>query len=716
MRKLIPLIMVILLCSSLTLVLISSVFALDTTNLISYYGFGSDCSSDEHSTNDGVNNGATNTAGFIGNGCDFEKDETDYIIVDDLASDITGENGFSLCLWVKPESVDAIMMWQISGSGKYCYDNLIGASEIHQNFCYDGSGANAVSGADYTSDLGNWWFTCTVVDTNGVVFMYVNDTKVGVDASPSLNLVNLGSEFNFGSNTANANVWDGFLDEISVWDYNLTPDNISALYNNGNGLAYPLTEGGAGTTPSCTVSINETNPQSINYSWSSTPSGYVWWGLTINSINNSDLYNYTVTVGNKEVSGQSVSDFVEHYFNFNVGTNHYNASGEINVNITNNNASCVYNVSDWTYDFVNPTIDLQQDLIFINNSIHNITEGNTTSLPQLEINFTDGLLDGYIVEIWNLNTSTIVFNYTLEGITTTNYSFLLNSSWDDYTDSFSDFEGNEFLINLTVWDSHNAKIKSVREIDLDYNDDNILVDSEWVLYGEELKFGDKYTYFYLSENKYKIKLTFEETGNYHTFYINSSDIAFIEHSEYLGHIIFRKIKRYLDFEGNNIEDVDITEIDKDVYKVVVELKEASDEVEIEKSYGDLNVVASQQFFTINYIEEESLNTALLTSIDSHLNNIENYMAMFIGDINMLWYTIFTMFFLTLGLWAAMNYNSAFGIPSMLVGMVMLLRYIITYVQGEYWYFGSILVFFMFVGLWAIFNLKSIRNRLVFAKK
>ena len=46
----------------------------------------------------------------------------------------------------------------------------------------------------------------------------------------------------FGANTAGNQKLDGKLDEIGYWEKELVQSEITALYNGGAGLAYPLTE------------------------------------------------------------------------------------------------------------------------------------------------------------------------------------------------------------------------------------------------------------------------------------------------------------------------------------------------------------------------------------------------------------------------------------------------------------------------------------------
>ena len=99
---------------------------------------------------------------------------------------------------------------------------------------------DARSGVSIVTDV---WQMITIVyrpwagyGTNNVDF-YINGSLV---ASKPLSISSVGGNNMFiGSNGASNGVYDGLIDEVSIWNTDLSPSKITELYNAGAGKQYP---------------------------------------------------------------------------------------------------------------------------------------------------------------------------------------------------------------------------------------------------------------------------------------------------------------------------------------------------------------------------------------------------------------------------------------------------------------------------------------------
>lgn len=97
--------------------------------------------------------------------------------------------------------------------------------------------------------LGTWYFI-TVYSRNGKeIGISVNNGPFDT-ADTSINVPDTGASTVIGSTSydSSENYWDGRIDEVGIWGRKLSDQDISALYNSGNGLTY-VPAGSADNTP-----------------------------------------------------------------------------------------------------------------------------------------------------------------------------------------------------------------------------------------------------------------------------------------------------------------------------------------------------------------------------------------------------------------------------------------------------------------------------------
>jgi hypothetical protein len=233
---------------------------------------------DAHSTLDMTETGGTIAAttgpGGVGGARDFELDDTEYFTVADHADLSMGDFDFSLVAWARLEGPQ-------NPRGVLIYKGFDAAFEYSVIFDgYDNTGkfifriASATGVVNFTSvatdDFGvaagaTWYLVVARHDATA------NTIDIGVNAGTqtstaySFGCWDGSNAFNIGGSSEGVSL-DGMLSQVGVWKKKLTTDEITWLYNSGNGRSYadivaegavagqPLTKRLAGVIHTCGAS------------------------------------------------------------------------------------------------------------------------------------------------------------------------------------------------------------------------------------------------------------------------------------------------------------------------------------------------------------------------------------------------------------------------------------------------------------------------------
>ena len=246
----------LLIVMSLLVLMVGSVSGATIDNLVSYWKFdeASGDAIDAHGSYDGTTSGITyGVTGKI-NDC-FTFTSGDYVDMGDQA-DFEHTDGFSWSIWMKPTNTinaaavssffflmskneggtvdgDVMIFWDANNpfspdDGHLLFMITEGATDYA---CY--SNANS-----FTADT---WYHVVVTYDDATLKMYVDGvlqddeeslagSDVGTNAAP----------LRVCAHSATAFTFLGEADEVGVWDRALTQSEVTALYNSGNGLAYPF--------------------------------------------------------------------------------------------------------------------------------------------------------------------------------------------------------------------------------------------------------------------------------------------------------------------------------------------------------------------------------------------------------------------------------------------------------------------------------------------
>lgn len=255
-----------------------------TNKIIAYYSFDDiNITGDEiddisgngtNATNFGASSGAT---GKLNEGLDFNSAESDYVLPHpDIR--VGSNNNRAVNFWVKPDSISNSPTIFFYGTNNNNRDkwNVKFTSSGQIQLDTSGAGNSRLSDTGYIQ-TGQWQMI--TLQLNGTdlsnVEIFYNGTEVTYSDSNSgtINTVISGYNQRIGYNKhSGGSYYDGILDEMSVYNDDLTSSQIETLYNSGDGLnLYEITS----------PTIN-----AINFSWvTQTPNdlnfGNIWSGVNI---------------------------------------------------------------------------------------------------------------------------------------------------------------------------------------------------------------------------------------------------------------------------------------------------------------------------------------------------------------------------------------------------------------------------------------------------
>ena len=228
-------------------------------DLVSYYKLDESSGAviDTLGINNGTNYGAIpNVAGKIETAYDFETTESDYISLTEEGLRITGD--YTVNAWFKVESIgiaQTIMRKCGHHNGHTNYDLSVAATNKLQTLRYqshtgDGANCNSADALTSTSTIsaGVWYMGTVTFDASTKKFtLYFNGGEEdSVTTAYPVNCYNWAPQpgiiGGFKTSAISNDYFDGIIDEVGIWDKVLTPEEITDLYNSGDGLAYPFEE------------------------------------------------------------------------------------------------------------------------------------------------------------------------------------------------------------------------------------------------------------------------------------------------------------------------------------------------------------------------------------------------------------------------------------------------------------------------------------------
>ena len=266
------------------------------TDILAYWKFDNDSWAD--STGNGYNLTAVGTGVSIGNGiidgdASFSGDGT--FLTSDPNLPPSGLSQFSMAVWVKTTASNFdTFSSDPDGSGIQIATNWYGYASFGQ------VNGNNIGGP--TSGDGAWHFVVLTYNSTGSQTLYVDGNLAQQITAPSS--YNISVPFRF-----NASGLQGEVDEAGFWTRELSPTEVTALYNTGAGLTYPFD---GNTRPAFikfkgSQSSSSTLTDSILAYWNLDNDGSGGVSLVDSTGNSNTLTNNNgVTLGTGIIAGDAV--------------------------------------------------------------------------------------------------------------------------------------------------------------------------------------------------------------------------------------------------------------------------------------------------------------------------------------------------------------------------------------------------------------------------
>ncbi|MCB0263931.1 MAG: T9SS type A sorting domain-containing protein [Calditrichaeota bacterium] len=223
------------------------------SGLVAYYPFNGNANDESGNGNDGIVNGAVFAIDRFENAnsaysFDGVDDYIDYGALPLL--NFLSNSSFTICGWIKTtESVGMILSQRNSGDGGTVVDIALGYDGISENpgrlkviVRQDGSGGSAIGVAVITGAVvndGNWRHFALIRKTGGIIELFLDGMSQGTHQGSrsggalTTNLRTLGTErlwWTIGNITADQTWFNGFVDDIRIYNRALTEAEVQTLY------------------------------------------------------------------------------------------------------------------------------------------------------------------------------------------------------------------------------------------------------------------------------------------------------------------------------------------------------------------------------------------------------------------------------------------------------------------------------------------------------
>lgn len=249
---------------------------------------------------------------------DFEAGNSEYFTITDAAQtglDMTGD--FSITLWVKLESAPALNTsfhfvdkWGAAGQLGYTftYRNAGGTLQLQCDLSSDGTAVNTEV-INQTLTVGTWYHLAVVYDASaGEVDFYVDAVATGgTQSGAPTSIFNNTEAFKIGSAFGGGNYMDGLIDDVVIWNFELTAANITSAKDAAAGtytLGTSISEAAADKfsfTPDLDPHVNVVIPI--------TAKGTGNWTVTVHDDNNN-------TITSKTIANASLTSSADNTFTF----------------------------------------------------------------------------------------------------------------------------------------------------------------------------------------------------------------------------------------------------------------------------------------------------------------------------------------------------------------------------------------------------------------
>lgn len=221
-------------------------------NLVAYWSLdeASGDAIDAHSTNDLTDNGSVGaTTGKVDGARDFDGSSHFFSLADntDLS---TGDIDFTISCWIFLDALGATPARVVLAKG----DNVSAAAALEYGLfgvsgrlnwrVSTGAALALVQTPAASITTGVWYFVVFWHDSVNNQIAISLDGAAATTTSHSNGMQDASGAFRLGYDNTGVRFFDGLIDEVGFWKRVLTSEEITELYNSGNGRDYAYITGG----------------------------------------------------------------------------------------------------------------------------------------------------------------------------------------------------------------------------------------------------------------------------------------------------------------------------------------------------------------------------------------------------------------------------------------------------------------------------------------
>ena len=223
-----------------------------TSGLVSWWAMDTGAlTTDSHGSNTLTDNNTVGSGTGKQAECgDFEASNSEWLSIADNADVSLGDVDFTLCAWVKAESltgnVNIILGKDTVSNREFAFGWL-----ANRFFLSLSVSVNAIANSLGAPSTGTWYFVVAWHDQSANTLYIQVDNGTVDSATYSGTPIDAAAAFGIGGREYPGfmDPWDGLIDEVCIYKRVLSADERSFLYSAGSGVSYATVSGSGATIP-----------------------------------------------------------------------------------------------------------------------------------------------------------------------------------------------------------------------------------------------------------------------------------------------------------------------------------------------------------------------------------------------------------------------------------------------------------------------------------
>ena len=211
-----------------------------TTDIVAYYKMDGDAT-DSVGSNNGSVTGATLTTGKINQGYSLSG-SSQYITISTGSEFDDLDTAMTIIAWIKLTATDnecIIGKYDATDNHRFILHRISGGKL--STILGHGTATDVSITGGTTLSTGVWYHTALTYDgTDAKLYINGSSDATPVTASGALSFNGETTYIGRYDDSSGSGYFSGVIDEVGIWNRALSSNEITALYNSGDGLQYPF--------------------------------------------------------------------------------------------------------------------------------------------------------------------------------------------------------------------------------------------------------------------------------------------------------------------------------------------------------------------------------------------------------------------------------------------------------------------------------------------